>query len=343
MAPPLRQLHIPDFFSFFNFPSNLNPHEDDIRAESEEWVFSLCAFTESQRSQLLASDIPRFASRTYPYASYEKFRICCDYSLLVFAIDEITDDEDLKQGPVTCTLVGAMGGDAPPSLRNNLIEDYRSRLSELVGPTLWRRMLNDWDTAYLCFQRELQIRESKEILSIEEYTSLRRETIGARLAFSHVEYALGIELLDEVYENTVFIEIYLAAVDMIWLSNDVCSYEKEFVKGHGACNFLSIIMHEHSVDIQGAVDYSGVKFREIFDRFMAGKAHLPSWGEPLDSDIAAFVDALGIWVVGYLHWTFETPRYFGPWYEEVKRTCVVRIGNLENKKSWYKRDRKSVV
>jgi hypothetical protein len=108
------------------------------------------------------------------------------------------------------------------------------------------------------------------------------------------------------------------------------------VKGHEACNFLSIIMHEHSVDIQGAVDYSGVKFREMFDRFMAAKAHLPSWGEPLDSDIAAFVEALGIWVVGYLHWTFETPRYFGPWYEEAKRTCVVRIGTLENKEGRYK-------
>jgi len=80
-------------------------------------------------------------------------------------------------------------------------------------------MLHDWVTVYLCFQRELQIRKSKEFLSIEEYTSLRRETIGARLVFSHVEYALGIELPDKVYENTVFVEIYLAAADMIWLSN----------------------------------------------------------------------------------------------------------------------------
>ena len=67
-------------------------------------------------SQLLASNIPRFASRAYPYAPYEKFKSCCDYSLLVFAIlDEITDNEDLKQGPVTRTLVGAMRSDAPPS------------------------------------------------------------------------------------------------------------------------------------------------------------------------------------------------------------------------------------
>lgn len=71
-------------------------------------------------------------------------------------------------------------------------------------------------------------------------------------------------------------------------------------------------------------------------RSMAAEAHLPSWGEPLDSDIAASVETLGILVVGYLHWTSETPRYFGPGYEEVKPSCVVRFGALENKKSWYK-------
>lgn len=38
-------------------------------------------------------------------------------------------------------------------------------------------------------------------------------------------------------------------------------------------------------------------------RSMAAEAHLPSWGEPLDSDIAASVETLGILVVGYLHWT----------------------------------------
>ena len=76
-------------------------------------------------------------------------------------------------------------------------------------------MSKGWNSIYLSFQRELQVRESKEISSIEEYTPFRRETAGVRLAFSHIECALGIELPDEVYENTVFVEIDLAALDMV--------------------------------------------------------------------------------------------------------------------------------
>ena len=67
----------------------------------------------------------------------------------------------------------------------------------------------------------------------------------------------------------------------------MCSYKKECAKGHEVCDFLCIVMPERSVDL---VDYSGMSFA----RFMAAKAYLPLWGEPPNSDIAPFVDALGI-------------------------------------------------
>ena len=106
-----------------------------------------------------------------------------------------------------------------------------------------------------------------------------------------------------MYENAVFIEIDMivecrVASFVITLPHqiyvflqDMCSYENECVKGHEACNFFSIVMHERSVDL---IDQSGVKFRKISDRFMAAKAYLPLWAEPPDSDVVTFVDALGI-------------------------------------------------
>lgn len=69
------------------------------------------------------------------------------------------------------------------------------------------------------------------------------------------------------------------------------------------------------------------------------RRHLPSWREPLDSDLAASVEALGILVFGYMHWTSKILRHFGPGYEEVKPDCVVRFGAPEHKKSWYKSSR----
>lgn len=41
------------------------------------------------------------ASYMYPYASYNAFRTCCDFINLLFAIDEISDDQSGKDARAT--------------------------------------------------------------------------------------------------------------------------------------------------------------------------------------------------------------------------------------------------
>ena len=115
---------------------------------------------------------------------------------------------------------------------------------------------------------------------------------------------------------------------IIYIFQDVHSYGKELAKGHGRWNYLSVVMQELSIDLQAAADYSGVKFRELYDRFMDGRSRLPSWGKPLDSDIVAFFEALGIWLAGNLQWSFEMPNYFGAHCEDVKLTHLVDLGSF---------------
>ena len=64
-----------------------------------------------------------------------------------------------------------------------------------------------------------------------------------------------------MYKNAVFIKIDMIVECRVVsfvitlphqinvLLQDMCSYENECVKGHEACNFLSILMHERSVDL----------------------------------------------------------------------------------------------
>ena len=79
--------------------------------------------------------------------------------------------------------------------------------------------MKDWEATFNAFPKELEVRESGEILSIEEYTLIRRDNCALRMGFTHIEYALEIELPDEIHENPVFNEMYLAALDMAWLLN----------------------------------------------------------------------------------------------------------------------------
>jgi len=128
MAPATQQLHIPDLLSILNLQSDINPYEDVVRAETEKWVYGYGIFTDVRWEKFLESDVPRFASRTFSYADREKLRDCSDFCLLMFALDDITDDEDKKEGTLTGQAsIHAMQSDGPAlssSPGERMIKEY---------------------------------------------------------------------------------------------------------------------------------------------------------------------------------------------------------------------------
>jgi hypothetical protein len=135
MAPATQQLYIPDLLSILNIQSNVNPYEDVVRAETEKWVFNYGIFTGTKWDKFLESDVPRFSSRTFSYADREKLRDCSDFCLLMFALDDITDDEDKKEGTLTGQAsIHAMQSDGPvlsSSPGERMIKEYVASLIPL--------------------------------------------------------------------------------------------------------------------------------------------------------------------------------------------------------------------
>lgn len=58
---------------------------------------------------------------------------------------------------------------------------------------------------------------------MESFKHLRRSNSGAPLFLGLLEYTLGIDLPDVVFEDMTFSRIHWAAVDMVWWAN-VSSY-----------------------------------------------------------------------------------------------------------------------
>ena len=88
---------------------------------------------------------------------------------------------------------------------------------------------------------------------------------------------------------------------------------------------ISVVMHQKGVDLQTAVDFVGNMCKQSIDRFNDERAHLPSWGPEIDRDVAIYLDGLADWIVGSLHWSFESERYFGKAGRQVKATRKVDI------------------
>ena len=88
---------------------------------------------------------------------------------------------------------------------------------------------------------------------------------------------------------------------------------------------IVILMELRGFDLQTAVDFVGDLCRQTIDTFMENQQNVPSFGPRLDRDVALYMQGLQDWIVGSLHWSFMTERYFGKSGAEVKKHRVVRL------------------
>lgn len=83
---------------------------------------------------------------------------------------------------------------------------------------------------------------------------------------------------------------------------------------------IVILMEYYGMNLQEAVDYVGGLCRRTIAAFSKNKTRVPSFGcAKLDRDVAAYVQGLQDWIVGSLHWSFMSERYFGKEGAEVKK------------------------
>ena len=73
---------------------------------------------------------------------------------------------------------------------------------------------------------------------------------------------------------------------------------------------IIVVMRERGLDLQGAVDFVGELCKQSIDRFEHDRHTVPSWGPEIDHDVRVYIQGLQDWIVGSLHWSFDTTRYF---------------------------------
>jgi hypothetical protein len=158
--------------------------------------------------------------------------------------------------------------------------------------------------------------------------------------------ANNLDIPDEVMEHPIIQSLGEAANDLVTWSNvcisfnssqreisvlthhvlfqDIFSYNVEQSKGD-THNMIPVVMNEEGLDLQSAIDFVGNMCKQSIDRFVDDRSNLPSWGPKIDRDVSVYVGGLADWIVGSLHWSFESERYFGKAGREVKATRVVNL------------------
>ncbi|KAL0574886.1 Sesquiterpene synthase 10 [Marasmius crinis-equi] len=326
-----QQFLLPDLLAICTLKGSINPHYRDAGSASSAWIDSYDVFTDRKRADFVQSCAELLVAYTYPYAEYEQFRTCCDFVNLLFVLDEISDEQDGKDAAATANifLQAMRDPEYHSSSKIALItKDFRKRYFEGEGarPASSARLLQLCADYIQAVSVEAELRERGEILDVDAYVQLRRQNSAVAACFGLFEYALGLDLPEEVFEHPIFQEMYWAAVDLVCWANDLYSWNMEQVKGISGNNIITVLMKHKKMTLQGASDYVGLHCQDLMNRYLFARDRLPSWGSAKsDKDVALYAEACGHWIKGNLDWSFESLRYFGAANSEIKQTRVVTL------------------
>ncbi|KAJ7193850.1 terpenoid synthase [Mycena pura] len=338
---------LPDLLSYCTYPDIYHADGDAVAQESVDWLDSSCPdLSSKQRKALHGLQAGRLASYAYHAASTERLRIISDYVTYLFHLDNISDGMMTRETEVLSdSVMNALWfsdryrptrGQPPDELNaGKLMRDYWARLIPGAGPGTQARFKEAMALFFEAVNVEAKQRDTDAIPDLESFIALRRDTSGCKSCWVLIEYGLDIDLPDYVVADPVMQALNKSTNDLVTWSNDIYSYNVEQARGD-THNMVVILMTHHGHSLQGAIDFAGGLCRQAIDAFQRDRAALPSWGPAVDDMVRRYVRGLEAWMVGSIHWSFMTERYFGKAGAEVKKDrCVELLLSIKERLSLF--------
>jgi hypothetical protein len=122
------------------------------------------------------------------------------------------------------------------------------------------------------------------------------------------EYALDIDLTDVLAANAAVRAARDAAIDSVFLVNDIFSFHKE-IQTNEARNGIWILMRERKLDLQAAVDLMADLSADCERRFLDAREGAAGTGR---TDIEAYLTELEHLMSGNLEFHKISARYYPP-------------------------------
>ncbi|KAG9315373.1 isoprenoid synthase domain-containing protein [Chiua virens] len=341
---------LPDLVSDCHYPLRLSPDCYNVARASEHWLLRGARLVEPRVTKFMGLKAGELTASCYPDADEFHLRVCSDFMNWLFNMDDWLDEFDVTDtwGMRECC-IGAFrdpNNFQTDKLGGLMSKSYVASLSscsvasndgsswdgtgssaafiQTGGPGCTKRFIHTMDLFFIAVAKQADDRCQWTYPDLESYITVRRDTSGCKPCFALIEYAARIDLPDEVMSHPVIMAMEEATNDLVTWSNDIFSYNVEQSRWD-THNMIVVLMREQGLDLQGAVDYVGALCKGTVQRFEDNRAMLPSWGEELDKQVAIYVEGLQNWIVGSLHWSFDSERYFGKQGLQVKQNRVIKL------------------
>ncbi|KAI0284089.1 terpenoid synthase [Russula brevipes] len=310
--------YIPDLLESWKWTRrHLNPHYQEVKEESEAWVRCFGAFS------------PK-AQEAYDRCDFTRLRAGADLMHVYYIYDEYSDVAHEDEVQVMANVIkDALRDPHTPRPKGEWVggevtRQFWERAIKTVGPQSQKRFIDAFAIYTKSVVEQAADRNRDHVRTIQEYFEIRIATIGVMPCFALL--GANLNLPDEAVDHPVIAELSNLAVILTSLSNDIASYNKEQTRGDDDHNIITILMYHNKTDIQGAIDWVHNYHKELEAKFMdIYENKIPKFGEPVDTELAQYVDGIGHWVRGIEQWYFESERHFGKSGLEIQKTRWVTL------------------
>ncbi|KDR69261.1 hypothetical protein GALMADRAFT_104215 [Galerina marginata CBS 339.88] len=333
MNTTTRTFYLPRLEDTFSvFPDNgLNPHYAECRIQSQAWIdkYYKIVCGPKMRAYMDHCKFELITAYTYPYASSDGLRKTMDLANILWLYDEFTDTLSGKDATNAAAIVIRTLRERDfddGSWICHMMRDFYAAHIEKFGPNVSRRFIDHFCQYVEGTGTEAKHREKDHVLDINAYIIMRRAASAVLTAFDLAEYCLGIDLPQYVHDDPAFISGYNAGLDLVFLDNDLFSYDMEQAKGHCTTNIITVVMKSKRIDLQSAFDFTAGYCESLTQQLIAAQISLASRTDPVFSNNAVkCLEAIANWVKGSDGWSFATERYFGKQNVIVKETRAVEM------------------
>ncbi|KJA21771.1 hypothetical protein HYPSUDRAFT_202683 [Hypholoma sublateritium FD-334 SS-4] len=296
----------------------VNPHSQLVAEKMRQWFLGFEVYDNVRSSEYVnRGRFDTFAALSFPDADPSHLETCLAFFYWAFATDDLSDEGELQAKPesvknsvdICREVLDNPNVPVPSYPYAAMLQDLFKRIQATATPGACTRFM----AAYQAFSdsqvNQSHCRFTDTMPSVNDFILSRRATIGAALVEAMIEYSLDLDIPDYVFENSIVKAMSDATTDIMTWPNDLCSFNKEQADGDFQ-NLVCIIMVEHNIDLQSAIDLLTNMLDERVKEYLALKQSLPSFGTKVDIQLSRYHTALEHFVQGTVVWYYMSPRYF---------------------------------
>lgn len=319
MSPAAPALALPPFYCPLDSP--LHPRVAEIEREAVAWLDRTGTIgRDADRAWCIASHAAEFSARLGPHAPYELVLLFAQWNYCLFAFDDAgTGWDGLAQDLTDIAFRVARSVESPgagmlgDSAFARAIADLASRTRQAVSPGQFQRIA-DGLREFLLGAAWQSRNEARGVMSsVSDYIAGRLADVGGRFDTAFIEVLSGTEIPACTLYSQEFRALADAVGFVVACDNDLVSYAKEEAarppEASPAQNILTVLMHHEPCDLAGATTRA-VELRDhAMSFFLTARDTIWSGADP---ETRRYLQGLGYFIAGNLHWSDNAPRYAVP-------------------------------